>query len=288
MMYSGFEIMSRGIVVAAVAASMALFRKLFPAAKSNPIIGKMGMPALDERFLPLKWKVIGAMVAVAIAFALGSWRALSGLNGILAQADGPAALHLFPQPAIWWFFPGFGALSLSWEITLQIWALFGDRDQVNLFSDWSNQSTKFWGGGGKYAGMDSRKVLRWLSLVIALPIGVFTLLAVNMHATIGFESIRDCGYAFKPCNVFPLADVRRITAIEGYRVKDGTLDPQAGLVVDFLDGRRWSSADWGDFKKTVDPALASFLTNKTGLPLESATTEKDIPALSNQIPTEAP
>ena len=46
--------------------------------------------------------------------------------------------------------------------------------------------------------------------------------------------------------------------------------------LDFEDGRRWSSAKIGDFKPTVDPALADFLVKKTRLPLNHAETEADI------------
>jgi hypothetical protein len=277
---SGFAIVRNLLVIIVVSASLALFRKYVPANRSKLLAGKLDLDQLDEQFMPLRWKVIGAMIAVGIVFLLGSWFALSRLNLFFATFGGPADYLLLPQTAIWWFFPGFGAVALCWELTLQIWALFGDRARVNLFSDWTNQSTKFW-GACSYAGMDSRKILRWMALLIALPMGIFTALALNMHASVGPTSIRDCGYNFTPCAVFPLADARRVTAIEGFQKKDGKLSPRAGLVIDFKDGRRWSSANWGNFEKTVDPALASGLTRETNLPIESATTEEEIPPLGD-------
>jgi hypothetical protein len=275
MLDSGFAFIRGVVVIAAVIGSMALYRKLFPATTSNSSGNKLDIQELDERFMPLRWKVIGAMIAICILFAFGTWKALSGINSFLASIDGPAAFYLLPQTAIWWFFPGFGSVALCWELTLQIWAIFGTRDQVNLFSDWTNLSARFWGT----AGMNSRKVLRWLALLIALPIGVFTALALNMHASVGPDTIRDCGYAFKPCAVYPVAGVLRMTQIEGFRTKDGKLTRRPGIVLDFKDGRRWSSADWGDFKNSVDPALSKFLTEKTNLTLETAITENDIPPL---------
>jgi hypothetical protein len=266
------------LVPTVVLGSMAIFKKLFPTGKISRTLGEHKISILDDRFMPLRGKVIGAMIAIAIAFLFGTWLALSGLNRLFANIDSPATLHLLPQTAIWWFFPGFGAVALCWEITLQLWALLGDRDTVNLFSDWTNQTTKFW-GAGSCPGMDSRKVLRWLALIIALPLGVMTALALNMHASIGPDTIRDCGYAFKPCTVYRLADVRRLTQIEGFTTKDGKLTNRAGIVLDFKDGRRWSSADWGDFQNTVDPTLLDFLTRKTNLPVETATTAEDIPSL---------
>jgi len=67
-----------------------------------------------------------------------------------------------------------------------------------------------------------------------------------------------------------------MTQIDGYRDRNGNLDQRAGIVVEFKDGHRWSSAEWGDFRKSVDPALIELLKAKTGLQLEYATTEADI------------
>lgn len=231
---------------------------------------------LDQRFGKIKWIPPLCMIAIGILFVVGTHAALSGLNQYFATRP-PSDFQLLPQPAIWWFFPGFGALCLSWEITLQLWALMGDRRTVNLYSDWSNLTSTMasWGA----SGFDSRKVLRIFSLVIALPIGLLTVLAIPMHSTVGPDTIRDCGYGFKGCQVYSLSDARRITAIEGFRTRDGELTARAGLVVDFRDGRRWSSAEWGDFKREVDPALSSFLSAKTGLPIDTAPTEEDIPPM---------
>jgi hypothetical protein len=68
-----------------------------------------------------------------------------------------------------------------------------------------------------------------------------------------------------------------MTQIEGFRDRDGKLSRRAGIVVDFADGRRWSSADTGDFRDSVYPALLACLTERSRLPLEQAQTEVDIP-----------
>jgi hypothetical protein len=78
-----------------------------------------------------------------------------------------------------------------------------------------------------------------------------------------------------------------MTLVEGFRDRDGRLRPRAGIVLDFADGRRWSSADMGDFRNSVDPALSTYLVERTGLPLEHAETASDIPkanARANQSP----
>lgn len=98
-----------------------------------------------------------------------------------------------------------------------------------------------------------------------------------MHAAITPESVTDCGYAFKTCQTYPLSNALRVTAVEGFRAKDGKLTPRAGLVVDFKGGGRWSSADWGNFRPKIDSELEEMLTQATGLPIGTAATEHDIP-----------
>jgi hypothetical protein len=229
---------------------------------------------LDDRFDKWTWLVVAAMVVIGILFAWSTHSLLVWLNWRLALADRQVDFILLPQKTLWWFFPGFGALALSYEITLQLWSLFGNREIVNLYSQWSNQKSA--SRGGRYAGMDSRKMLRWLSLLIALPIGILTVLALPMHASLRQNDIRDCGYAFKPCQVYSYTSAVRMTIIEGFRNRDGKLTRRAGVVLDFQDGRRWSSGDIGDFQKSVDPAIVDFLQRKTQLPINDSETEDDI------------
>jgi len=237
-------------------------------------VEKLSREDLDLRFRSIQWIVGVVMMVVGVLFALSTHAALVWLNQYLATADGPAEFRLWPQSAIWWFFPGFGALALSWEITLQLWSLFGNRDEANLYSYWSSQA----------AGFDSRRLLRWMTILIALPIGVLTFLELPVHTVLRQDDIRECGYAFAPCKMYRYADARRMTMIEGFRDRDGMLTSRAGIVIDFSDGRRWSSADIGDFGKTVDPAFQDFLVKKTQLPLDYAQTEADIPQIKRAAP----
>lgn len=269
------------LVPVVVLAALAFFRKQYRS-KSRQL-SDAEIDRLDERFATIRWLPVLAMVVVGVAFVFVTHTAPVKLNQIWASSGNPSDIRLYPQTAIWWFFPGFGALSLSWEITLQIWAAFGDRATVNLYSDWSNVTSTMW--SGSYRGMDSRKVLRVLSLVITLPIGLFTVLALPMHATIGPTTITDCGYGFKPCVAYPLSAATRMTEIEGFRQTNGNLTKQAGLVVDFRDGRRWNSADWGNFEDNVDPKLEQFLAERTGLMVGRAVTEEDIPPVGEERPS---
>lgn len=239
--------------------------------------------ALYQRFRPLSWRINVTLLVVMVSFALSTGFLLSHTNKWLAVLNGPRAIHLLPETAIWWFFPGFGALACSYEITLQIFSRFLGNKTIDLYNDWANNNTRGW-VRSRYQGIDTRRVLRWMMGGIALPIGLFVLLALPMHANVGSETIQDCGYAFKPCTVYSLSRVSRITEIAGFRDRSGRLLNRAGLILDFKDGRRWSSATWGDWSNHVDPALENALLQRTGLPIGYALTEEEIPPLGSQPP----
>jgi hypothetical protein len=262
-------LLGRALVPFVVLVVFALARRYISAASIKSPTNQVSLDDLDARFRSTKWIVGLSMVVIGILFVVSVHAAFVWLNRLIATADGPADFQLWPQSAIWWFFPGFGALTLCWEITLQLWSHFGNRDDANLYAYWSNQRT----------GFDATRLLRWFALLIALPIGVLTALALPMHTVFRQSDIRDCGYAFAACKVYRYADARRMTTIGGFRDRDGKLIERAGIVIDFNDGRRWSSADVGDFSKTVDPGFADLLTRKTKLPLNHAETEADIPQL---------
>lgn len=229
---------------------------------------------LDDRFGPIKWIFNVCMVVVGAAFALGTRSVLVWANQYLASPRGQPLFEILPQNAIWWIFPFFAALTLAFEITLQLWSLF-DRNEADLYGHWSGLGATFrW--VREPVDVDVRRMLRWSALFITLPIGILTILALPMHTVFTQDQITDCGYAFAACKVYRYSDARRMTIIDGFRTTDGRLTPRAGIVVDFKDGRRWSSGDEGDFNSTVDPRLKELMTNLTDLPYGYAQTEADI------------
>ena len=211
------------------------------------------------------WGINTCIVLVGVLFAISTYPALVWLNRYIAATKGPAEFMLWPQDAIWWFFPGFGALSFSWEIVLQSGANFGNRAKAQT------------------AGFDSTRILRLFAVFITLPIGILTIFALPMHTALRQDDILDCGYGFESCQTYRYADARRMTAIEGFRDRNGSLTRRAGIVIDFQDGRRWSSAEIGDFKPTVDPTLVEFLAKKMQLPLNHAQAEPDIHLLKSDL-----
>lgn len=264
--FGGLNALAKAAVPATVGLVFGSARRFLPARPLADSLSPYQLAALNERFSITQWIVGFAMVVIGIAFFWLTHLALVALNRGLAESEGPAHFVLLPQTAIWWFFPGFGALSLSWELTLVIWTTFGSQKEADLYDAWSSQK----------AGFDSRRVLRLMALFIAAPIGLLTCLALPMHDTLYDAEIRSTGFAWRNRSVYRYSDARQLTTIEGFRTRDGKVTHRAGVVVGFADGRRWSSADSGDFKNLVDPALLDFLQQKTRLPVQHAETEADI------------
>lgn len=266
------EFLAKAFVPFAVLLAFALARRYMSANKMKAPAREYSREELDLRFRHAKWIVVASMILIGGLLTWGLHVALLWSNRHLAAPDTPAEFWIWPPNAIWWFFPGFAALTLAWEATFQIWSRFGNRDEANLYAFWSSQK----------AGFDTQKMLRWLAILITLPVGILTTLALPMHTALRQNDIKDCEYAFALCKIYRYADARRITVIEGFRDRDGKLTPRAGIVIDFSDGRRWSSADGGDFTKFVDPDFATFLAAKTHLSFSYAQSEADIPALPRE------
>ena len=266
-MSDNVEFGARAAVTVAVALCFALARKYL---KPSAQLSEQQLSILDARFRHTKWVVGTGMVATGIGFAWATHYAFVSLNHYLAVSDGPdTSFLLWPQTAIWWFFPGFGAVALCWEITLKLWSVFGQADTAKAYRLWSD---------GR-AGFDATRILRWMALVIAAPIGLLTALALPMHTALRHRDIR--GGAQGLAREQADRSARVGDRLGRRRLDAGKLHPRAGIVVDFADGRRWSSADTGDFRKNVDPALAAFLTERIRLPLGEAETELDIPTADN-------
>lgn len=256
-------------VLLLVALVFVILRRFTPAVAIRPPDYRYSREELDTRFSGTSWIVNLAVLAVSVVLGLGTYAALAGLNRYFANADGSPQLYLLPESATWWFFPILGALSVSWGITLDLWTLLGHREDAELFAYWTSLK----------AGFDSSRILRWCAVLISLPIGILTILELPRHVAFGTDDFRDCGFAFASCKVFRYSDARRMTIIDGYRRRDTMLMARAGIVIDFSDGRRWSSAEIGEFKERPDPALQELLENRTRLPYNHSQTENEIPPL---------
>ena len=57
-----------------------------------------------------------------------------------------------------------------------------------------------------------------MALLIVLPIGVLTFLELPVHTVLRQVDIRECGYAFAPCQTYPYTDSNRMTLIEVFGI----------------------------------------------------------------------
>jgi hypothetical protein len=112
--------MFRASIPAIVVLSFIALSKFVPFKLKNSPAHKYKLSDLDDRFMPLKARILGSTFLVGLALLLGLWVLLTGLSKLLARLEGPADFRFYYQPAIWWFFPAMAALSLCWEVTLQI------------------------------------------------------------------------------------------------------------------------------------------------------------------------
>lgn len=268
------DLIGAAVVPLAVATAFSLLRRYLPARTSKSQSAPISATEMQE-FEEMKWTVGTAILLVGACFALGSYRLLLLANHFFAKADGPTRFQLLPTTAIWWFFPGFGAASLAWEITLLLWSLFLDRQKAGRYTQWSNDKT----------GFNATRVLRWAALGIALPIAVATLLALPMRASLRENDIMIRGYGFRPARHYPYSDARRLAVIHGFRTREGKFESRAEILVQFSDHYCWHSGDNRDFTASIDPEVLAFLQQKTGLSTQEAETEADLNSLRK---TQAP
>ncbi len=229
---------------------------------------------LEAKFATQQTFVNLSCIPTGIAFALFTHAALAAASQWFSRSDGLTGYRVPYQSVIWWFFPGFGALCLCFEISLQIWALFVGHTTVNLYSEWDSRQPKKARGGIAY--YDSRKVLRWFTVVIAIPIGILSGLALRMHTTFSDDGIHEYGYAFAAPVFHSYADLRRTTLLQGVRSKHGKVIDRPSYVLDFADGYRWSQTNWDDSAKGIQISLATILRQHSSLPIGNVTTIEDL------------
>ncbi len=258
------SIATKAIVPLTVGVGFALARRYYPAKDDRTEVEELPDEVVAS-FEKLQWVVGASMVVVAAVLALSLHAGLVGINHYLSRAKSVDGIRLWPQTAIWWFFPVIASISLTWEITIRAWHFLGGKDAY-LYRAWSDFR----------AGFNATRVLRVLVLTVAAPIGIATILALPMHSTLRSSDIIECGYGFAGCRNLAYSDASRIVEIRGFRRTDGRFVNRAGIVVVYKDGRHWSSADWGNFARSVDPRVESFLISKTGLPIEIKDTKEDI------------
>ncbi len=210
-----------------------------------------------------------------VLFLFGVHALLVSLNARLAALDRAALFTFLPGPAHWWGFPVAGGLSLSWEITLQIWSLLGYRATASQYRAWGTTAPLIF--RDRILVLNGQKLFQWTAMFIALPVGVYTLLDLNEHTSFNPKSMSVCGLAYRQWETRTYRDLDRITMVHGKVDAKGRYSHAPALVLDFAGGYRWSSARWNPQKPSDRNTIANFLAKKTNLPIDQALTEEGIP-----------
>jgi hypothetical protein len=208
------------------------------------------------------------MWAVAIGLAL-SFFALRSLNHWWASLDGPSLLTQYATPFLWCFFPGFAALAIPWPLTVWYLRKVGRREEADAIEDDSDSM----GGGNSF------RIMKWLCIWVVGPIALFTLPAIPIHLSITDSQVRVGHYASIRSESFRLKDARRLTIVDGYRLKDGSFQAAKDVLIDFSDGRRLRGNAVGDGGTSVPENVLRLLIAKSGLVPGHAVTENDVPPL---------
>jgi len=266
-MDSSLEWLAKLAVPAGVLGGFALARRYLPAMSAKEFGTSYTIDELNARFAITQWRVLAAMLAIGALFAWVTYAVPSALNRYVAWLDGPSDLTLLPSPATWWFLPLSGALTLCWEIILALWSWF-NKSEAALYNYWSAVKS----------GFDAPKLLRIMAVLLVVPVAILTALAVPEHVVFRGDEIRVRGFGFTSARSYRYGNARRLSVVEGYRAGDGTLVKNAAIVLDFAEGRRWSTAEIGDPQPSVDPLLVNYLKAKTNLEPQYVEADSEIPA----------
>jgi hypothetical protein len=108
------------VAIAAVGVAIAVFPRYVSAYSTEKPEGYSEEEA-DAQYRPIQAVIAGSMIVIGAVFVFCVQAGFVSLNRYLVDLDGPSYFRFVPQTAIWWFFPGIGARTLAWEITLQVW-----------------------------------------------------------------------------------------------------------------------------------------------------------------------
>lgn len=255
------------VQVGIIAVLLRLLPRLAPAASRLPATSGISEAELQDRFGRTNWLIGGitALLGIFIAFAL-HWALVSD-QFYFIHGDKTAIYLFLPSKAVFWFLPGFAALSCCYEVMLLLWTLLAGAETVSMYEYWSNQKT----------GVDGRKLLRVLTLIISLPIAVATVLALPMHSSFGEDEILLWHYATLHPQTYRYSDIRNISVADGYSLRNGSFQRDPQVILTFADGRRWSSRDSRDIARQMDESFVAFLSAKTHLPIGRFQRREEIP-----------
>lgn len=252
------------LTLVALTAVLGLFRRIAPPRK------RLANSRYNHRQTPEPLPagfIGGAMWALVIGCAL-TFFLLRGANHLWAKADGQARITLYATPWLRCFLPLFSAIATPWPFTVWYLRRVSRKDEADSISDAADAQ----------GGMDTFRVMKWLSIALVGPITILTLLAIPIHLSIGDTEARLGHYASMHTERFPFSEAKRATIIDGYRLRDGSFHRSRDIVIDFADGRRLRGNAVGDGGTDVEQSVVQLLLDKTRLRPAHVATVENIPS----------
>lgn len=258
------QIIAGSVVIGAVLVALRLIRNYWPANEEHRPDVNLKDEALNLRFKRIQRIVVVALIACGISIALVLHALLLMAQSHYTRVDGTGAFRFLPSEAIWWFFPGFAGIVLCWDFFLFCWGMHSE--EASIYRHWSDMK----------AGFRATVVFRIAGWVILFPTLSATVLALPMHSTFGDQKVTIAGFASSSPKQYSYSEIRRIAVAEGTTNRDGSFVADPQTIIDFSDGRRWSTRDSRDPVQQNDPAFVAFLVAKTHLTLEYCHSVSDL------------
>lgn len=261
--YSWLDSAIRGIAVPVVIAiAFRWFRRKFPfkqvSVKSEQLLEPV--PAWYTPVSIVIWLVAIPVVTFSIAATVRS------LNALITSAQGPVEFQLAPTPAWWYLYGGMGGLSFSLSLTALAMRWLAGRDRYASWTFSHNQQ----------AGFDTDRVAHYFALVIMVPYTLAFLPSIGCHTRFSDDEIGIQTYADLKETRYSYHDVRSIAVVKGSLMRNGEFYKDPRIVIDFKDGRRWSSRDSFRDPEEINPDLAAFIALKTGMEYQYVDTAADL------------
>lgn len=254
----------RAVVPIGIFAVLALLRRFAP---SPPPPSEHWTYSTRQWAEPLPYGVVPGFMCFLGICAAATYFFFQWANAAWAGTDGPGMLHVLAPRAYWCFFPLFGALAIPWPFTIWLLRRLGRDDEADEAN--SDSSAK--------VGANSYIAMKWLSLGLALPIGVATLLAIPIHLSLGEREARVGHYASFSEDVYPLEQATKATLVDTIGYRKGKAHHEIDLLIDFRDGRRLRANQVGDGGSSADQRVMDLLLANTHLTPQSVTRDAGPP-----------
>lgn len=222
---------------------------------------------LAARLRDMQATVNACTVVTFFVSVFSTHYALAALSDKLTSSNPTAVIRVPYQPIVWWIFPVVGGFTMAWELTLQVWSLFGRREMANQYRELAKSFVSTY--RGRTGAYQTQTFMKWASLVLAAPIGVFSLLALNMHTNFEAAGVRECGYAFRPCEFHTYSELTGAIHTNGFIGSRGTYVERPNVILEFRSGYQWRSSMYDLRDAAAINKIEKLVVDKTEIELKS-------------------